>query len=369
MAGLETFPGKVGLQQRVLPDYRVPFMDLLSESCRGGLHVFAGHPSPGEGIRSAHRLLRAEWKRVENRYLGTGPLRFLRQPALLPWLNELRPDALILESNPRYLTNWRAADWMKEYGRPVLGWGLGVPQRGGLGGALARPIWSRWLKKLDAVIAYSSAGAAEYIAAGFPAGRIFIAVNAAISPPERAPQRGVAAGRPLRILFVGRLQERKRLRVLFRALLHNGVQAEVRIVGDGPALPLLERAADASDLEVDFVGRKVGHDLEAQYAWADLFVLPGTGGLAVQQAMASGLPVIVAEGDGTQADLVTPSNGWLVPPGDEGALADAIRQAAESPAALLNKGENSFRIVKERANIEAMRTVFLRALNAVAAEG
>ncbi len=38
------------------------------------------------------------------------------------------------------------------------------------------------------------------------------------------------------------------------------------------------------------------------FAAADLFVLPGTGGLAVQQAMAHALPVMVGEADGTQAN-------------------------------------------------------------------
>ena len=44
----------------------------------------------------------------------------------------------------------------------------------------------------------------------------------------------------------------------------------------------------------------------AHFAGADLFVLPGTGGLAVQEAMSYALPVIVAKGDGTQEDLVRP---------------------------------------------------------------
>ena len=68
--------------------------------------------------------------------------------------------------------------------------------------------------------------------------------------------------------------------------------------------------------QAEFPGDQRGADLQPYFAAADLFVLPGTGGLAVQEAMAAGLPVIVAEGDGTQDDLVRPDNGWQVPPGD-----------------------------------------------------
>lgn len=362
------FAGRVALQQRVLPDYRVPFVDLLAESCRTGLYVFAGTPQPGEGIEPARRVLRAQWKRVENRYVGTGPIRLVRQTGVQDWLRDTRPDVLILESNPRNVSGWQAANWMRGLSKPVVGWGLGITQRRGPLGALGRQVWSRWLSLLDAVIAYSSSGAAEYIAAGFPAGRVFVAVNSVMGPPTRKVARQAASGRPLRILFVGRLQARKRLDGLFRALGRSGIAAQVRIVGSGPDLGSIRQAAEGLEPPVEFVGRLVGAELDDQYAWADLFVLPGTGGLAVQQAMASGLPVIVAESDGTQADLVTPKNGWLIPAADEMALAAALQQAAGEPGGLLEKGRESSRIVYERANIEVMRTVFLRALNAVAVD-
>ena len=47
-------------------------------------------------------------------------------------------------------------------------------------------------------------------------------------------------------------------------------------------------------------------DVGAYFIMADIFVLPGLGGLAINQAMAYGLPVVCAEGDGTEKDLVVP---------------------------------------------------------------
>ena len=55
--------------------------------------------------------------------------------------------------------------------------------------------------------------------------------------------------------------------------------------------------------------------------------MPGTGGLAAQQAMTYGLPLIVAKGDGTQDDLVRPENGWQVPAGDQSGFSEALRLA------------------------------------------
>jgi glycosyltransferase involved in cell wall biosynthesis len=103
--------------------------------------------------------------------------------------------------------------------------------------------------------------------------------------------------------------------------------------------------------------------LEPIFAGADLFVLPGTGGLAVQEAMAHGLPIIVARGDGTQDDLVREGNGWQIPPGDHSALANALGEALSDPAKLRRMGEESFRIASAEINLEAMADAFVHALN------
>ena len=69
-------------------------------------------------------------------------------------------------------------------------------------------------------------------------------------------------------------------------------------------------------------------------------MLPGTGGLAVQQAMAHGLPVIVAQGDGTQDDLVRPENGWQIPPDDLAALTRPSARRLLPPNACARWGRN-----------------------------
>ncbi len=98
---------------------------------------------------------------------------------------------------------------------------------------------------------------------------------------------------------------------------------------------------------------------------ADLFVLPGTGGLAVQEAMSFGLPIIVAEGDGTQEDLVHPENGWIIPPGDIDALKLTLITALSDIKELRKKGKESFRVVKEEVNLEEMVEAFIFALNSL----
>lgn len=199
-------------------------------------------------------------------------------------------------------------------------------------------------------------------------------MNAVAPRPEHPlPDRpSEFVGRP-KALFVGRLQARKRIDQLLQACaaLPEALQPDLWIVGDGPARGSLESMAAAVYPATVFTGALHGPDLEARFRQADLFVLPGTGGLAVQQAMAYGLPVIVAQGDGTQDDLVrtaedpAPANGWRIPPGDLAALQAALLEALQSPQRLRRFGAESYRIVSAEINLEALVAAFVRAFNAV----
>ncbi len=354
-------PSMLAFQQRVLPAYRAPFFETLARLA-GGLALFAGKPLPVESILSAERLEGVSLTWGRNRHFRHPAARaFLCwQSGLLAWLEAVQPRALVVEANPRYLSNWLAVRWMRRRGRPVLGWGLGAPRSGH---PAERAFRRTYLHSLDGVIAYSRRGAEQYRALGLE--RVFVAHNAAVPRPSAPPpERPWPPRRPLSVLFVGRLQARKRLDLLFRACaaLPASLQPRVLVVGDGPARTQFEAQAAEVYPAARFLGALHGEALLPHLHAADLFVLPGTGGLAVQQAMSAALPVIVAQGDGTQEDLVRPENGWLIPPGDAQALAAALRQALSDPARLRRMGAASYRIVRQEINLERMAAVFLKAV-------
>jgi glycosyltransferase involved in cell wall biosynthesis len=341
---------------------------MLAGHCQDGLSVFAGEARRNEAVGPGARLLHANRAHAHNRHFFGGALYLCWQQGLLAWLEDWQPDALIAEANPRYLSTPTAVQWMKSRNRPVIGWGLGAPPiRGPLAG-LRQARRRAFLKQFDAVIAYSGRGAQDYAALGFPAGRIYLAPNAVSPRPAGNPPKRPASfqGQPT-VIYVGRLQARKRLDSLIRALagLPNPLQARLQIVGEGSTRADLEQLAKQIYPETEFHGAQYGTALDRLFDKADLFVLPGSGGLAVQQAMAHALPVIVAEGDGTQADLVSPRNGWLLPPGDEAALGRALKEALSDASGLRRLGAESYRLVKEKFNLETMVEVFVQALNEV----
>ena len=364
---LPRYPGKLGLQQRVLPSYRAPFFDLLAKACDTGLSVLAGQPLPVEHIAVTDQLETANFFPTQNRHFmhPGSSLYQCWQPGIIAWLEDWQPSALIVEANPRYLSTPRAIRWMHDRGRPVLGWGLGAPPLSGrLAGWRARRRAS-FINSLDGLIAYSQQGAEQYRQLGFHSEKVFVAPNAVAPRPQSPPpDRSVSTQFRPAVLFVGRLQVRKRIDNLLYACaaLPDELQPMLWIVGDGPALAEFKALAEQVYPQAEFTGTKYGVELDNYFANADLFVLPGTGGLAVQQAMAFGLPVIVARGDGTQSDLVRLGNGWQIPPDDPEALKIVLWEALADIPHLRRMGQASYQIVSKEINLERMVDVFLNAL-------
>jgi len=162
---------------------------------------------------------------------------------------------------------------------------------------------------------------------------------------ERPPLSG-GPDEPLRILFVGRLVERKGVEHLVRALplVRRERAAELTVVGEGEWEPVIREAAREAGVEgqVRLTGYVDRSSLEGLYREADLFVLPavvdrkgGTEGLGVVllEAMRAGRPVIASRVGGIPDIVEHGRSGWLVPPAEPGALAAAILGAARDPGA------------------------------------
>jgi len=137
---------------------------------------------------------------------------------------------------------------------------------------------------------------------------------------------------PLRVLSVSRLVERKNLSTSIKAvreLRRSGIEAEYRIVGQGPREMALKRGSKMPDW-LDFRGY-VDH-LQAEYEWADVFFLPSKHeafGIVFLEALANGLPVVTSQ-NGGQRDIVSADVGFAGRAvADGGALAVANEQYAD----------------------------------------
>jgi glycosyltransferase involved in cell wall biosynthesis len=139
-------------------------------------------------------------------------------------------------------------------------------------------------------------------------------------------------------LFVGRLDEEKRLDELVRALPYvlNTTDVQAVLVGEGRCRPALERLAARIGVgeRVHFLGLVPDETLSRAYAAAEVFVMPGIAELqsiATLEAMAGGLPVVAADAMALP-HLVRPGeNGHLYPPGEVRTLARWLTELLDSP--------------------------------------
>ena len=206
----------------------------------------------------------------------------------------------------------------------------------------------RWsIEMSDAVTAISSATAsavARYTTREVPV----IPFSAAVSgfAPDSSTTTGRAPRRDgsFRLLFVGRLVERKGIHILIRALarVRERVDATLTVIGKGPEVAALEAEAVRVGVEasVRFAGRVDETTLSEAYRASDLFILPAvvdrkgdTEGLGVVllEALEFGLPVIASDIGGIPDIVRHRETGLLVPPGDAAALAGAILESVETP--------------------------------------
>ncbi|MFI5964441.1 glycosyltransferase family 4 protein [Streptomyces asoensis] len=146
---------------------------------------------------------------------------------------------------------------------------------------------------------------------------------------DEALRRALAPDGELIVGYVGRLAPEKQVELLAGARALPGVRLVV--VGDGPSRPGLEESLPGAV----FLGRRTGDQLARIFASLDVFVHTGpfeTFCQTVQEAMASGVPV-VAPAAGGPLDLVAHGRtGLLVPPRDADAVRDAVAALAADPA-------------------------------------
>ncbi len=166
-------------------------------------------------------------------------------------------------------------------------------------------------------------------------------------PSHRSPflHRRLADRDEVVVGYVGRLAREKRVELLRHAAVPG---ARLVVVGDGPHRQRLERQLPMAQ----FLGFLSGAELSEAFASLDVFVHTGaveTFCQSVQEALASGVPV-VAPARGGPLDLVRHrENGYLYPPDDVGQLQGAVRRLVADPALRARQGAAARRSVDGRS--------------------
>jgi len=207
------------------------------------------------------------------------------------------------------------------------------------------------LRRADVVLTVSEHSRAELVSAGVDPARITIAYNGIDGPADAdpaPPQTWPADG--LRLLHLGRLEDRKRPELAVRTLaaLHRaGHRASLVLAGEGPARDGLQ--ATAAELGVGDRVRLLGRVSDARkwslYDGAQLLLFGSTiegFGLVVAEAQSRGLPAVAARGTATAEALRDGETGLLADPTPEAFAAAAIELLDPSRRARMGGSAREF---------------------------
>jgi len=172
------------------------------------------------------------------------------------------------------------------------------------------------------------------------------------------------------VLSVGRLVPEKGHDVLIRAIAQTGDEGlRLVIAGDGPEAPRLTELAKELGVRLALRGDLPEDALAAEYVAADVFALLSPRepwAVVVNEAAASGLPLVLSDRVGAAYDLLRDGeNGFLVPAGDVGAAAAAVGRLAADPALRRAAGACSRELVRDWSYEPSVENFVLAAREAV----
>ncbi|MFI9380559.1 glycosyltransferase [Kutzneria sp. NPDC052558] len=281
------------------------------------------------------------------------------QKAMAPLLAEIKPDIIHVQSH--FLLT-RALIWQAEQLRiPLVATNHFMPEN--ILGHMRMPVVLRSLaSKLAWWDLTRGFGNAAVVTAPTPRA-VQLLMDNGLPQQARAISCGIDLDRYVdravspddehrTVLFVGRLDEEKRVHELIRALPLIPAELKVRaeIVGDGSKREALEQLAGQLGIadRVTFRGFISDEELLDAYASCDAFCMPGIAelqSLATMEAMAAGKPVVAADAMALPHLARPGRNGWLYPPGNVPTLAARLTQLFSDDAERERMGKESLEII------------------------
>lgn len=361
-----------------LPAYREDFFTQLSSRLRENgveLKVMYGYIANKLTRQAEGRAFISQKFKTKLYHLKL--FRLSRLIGLMQVVKDEHPDGIIFQFNQTNLTEWRILHWCLNNHIPYGIWGCNYT-RFDLKAFLIKIrnlIYGYVYRHANICIPYGSLYHDFLVKSGVPEERVITAQNTIDVESISAREKDFLPKKYnndviTRILYVGALAVQKRIDSSIEAisqLIIEGENIQYDIVGGGEQLESLKHQLEGLPEEVKehirLHGAKYDNDLIPFFRNADIFLMPGTGGLGVNEAMAYGLPIISTIGDETIVDLID-GNGYLLHKmGDVEEQKKAIRQFLKlSPDEKNAMSKRSTDIVIQRASLENMVNKHLEAI-------
>ncbi len=230
---------------------------------------------------------------------------------------------------------------------------------------IIKPFFKKYIRNADDVIALTSYGAKQARTVYdrpikiVPYGNEFPKTVPSIEFPE--------TDRSKRILFIGRLVERKGVKYLIQAMpkVLSKIDAELTIVGSGSILGELKKLANDIGVseKVHFTGLIPADEKERQYDNCDVFVLPACfdrhgdtegQGVVLLEALSHGKPIVASAVGGITDIIKNEKSGLLVPEKNPDALADALIRVLTNKNLYIKLSKNGYDFALKNFSLPAV---------------
>jgi glycosyltransferase involved in cell wall biosynthesis len=369
---------KVAILQRVCANYRLTLFRQLAANPDLDIRLFLGEDLPNSKVKSVKNIEGVAHEKLGTQVLRLGRRLLVNHKGLIGRLSRYSPDIIICEGESNFLSYLKAILYRVKNRRVRLvlwtqGGRPGKKRHNRVMNFLRRFLWHRF----HAFITYSSYGRDRAIEFGIAEEKIHVATNVCDTAFHLQKSRSigdskVGARKRLGIdqdcfmtLYIGATDRNKRLEALIDAATIVGRDSmEVFVVGDGESLDSLKRHAhDVSATNVTFTGRIVDN-LPYYFKAADVFVMPGMGGILLSECMAYQLPIIVYQADGTEYDLVEHGKtGIRLSNGSPKEIADYLSSLLNQREQLAQWGREAQKRIVDKYNTKSQAQSLTRCIN------
>ena len=356
--------------QRFYYNFREGFFDYLHEL---NINFKLINSTNSRGRVTVHKTAKHKRyiKRVPSIGLGRNYIIF---PFLILHILSIRPKWVISEGGQNTFNNLQVLLYRFLTGKAYIIWDLGkgydeFPD------SFLRKIYmffyKRTLKKASWIYTYNSAGKEYFKSLGMDADKVLVLNNTVDTRKIRRLRDASPALVPeelrdkikkdnITLIFVGALLPSKNIEDLKDLLVLLGNKYTLIVVGDGNTEYRNKLFKLFENTNSHFVGYKKIDEITSYYNQASFAILPGLGGLSINQAMAFGLPVICRRADGAEKDLVKNN--------DTGYIYSSLQDAAvfiksKSPEDWKKMGLQAEKLIFSEHSIDSMAEKFLSKLN------
>ncbi|TVZ52664.1 glycosyltransferase family 4 protein [Dokdonia sp. Hel_I_53] len=352
---------KLIILQTVLPDYRRPFFEALRNRLTENFELYGGETYFETSIKTSSSI---QHTKITNLFLCNR--RFLWQKRVLRLATS--SGTLVVELNPRILTNWLLLILRRFKGRRTIVWGHAWPRKGK---DSPTDVLRNWMRLLATEIIVYTNTQRDELSVKMPNKIIFAAPNSVISKDQMEASSSNSV--PKNLIYVGRLTKSKKPLFLVRSfanMIHElPMETNLIIVGEGTVKDEIAELIKKKKLSNRII--LAGHINDEQklkdlYHTSIFSVSPGYVGLSIIQSFSFGVPMLISRDEPHSPEIeaaVQGENAIFYKSDSEESFRESVREILNNKESWLKRRHAISHFCASTYSVEKMAAVFCNLIN------